>query len=168
MKESMKSSCRSSEANVRAFLDMIAWAEIGAAMLAESNNGYNLLVGSLPGKLKIFHDYSDHPRILVKLNDKLSSTAAGRYQILRHIYDHYSKKLKLNSFYPDDQDAIAVELIRERGSLQKIIDGDVIAGIVSVRKIWASLPGAGYGQGEKSVTSLVLAYRAAGGKLAGA
>jgi muramidase (phage lysozyme) len=149
--------------NLKAFLDMIAWAEIGPEMLAESNNGYNVLVGSLPGNMKLFHDYSDHPRVLVKINDKLKSTAAGRYQILRYIYDHYSKKLKLTGFYPDDQDAIAVELIRERGSLQRIIDGDVLAGISSVRKIWASMPGAGYGQGEKKVSDLISAYREAGG-----
>ena len=47
--------------NVLAFLDMLAWSEIGPDMLAdpESEDGYRLLVGSLPGKLKTFASYAD-------------------------------------------------------------------------------------------------------------
>jgi hypothetical protein len=36
--------------NLKAFLDMIAWSEIGPALLAKSDNGYNVCVGSTPEK----------------------------------------------------------------------------------------------------------------------
>ena len=41
------------------------------------NHGYDVIVG-----VKLFTDYSDHPRKLVTLNPKLKSTGAGRYQLL--------------------------------------------------------------------------------------
>ena len=37
--------------NVLAFLDMLAWSELGAEMLKQSDDGYNLTGGSLPGRL---------------------------------------------------------------------------------------------------------------------
>lgn len=152
--------------NLQAFLDTIAWAELGAQMQAESDRGYNVLCGSLPGKVKLFFPYSDHPRILVKINDKLSSTAAGRYQILKRTYDHYKKLLNLEGFWPEDQDKIAAQLIKERRAMQDIIDGKIISAIGKVRNIWASLPGAGYGQREHRIEPLLIAYRNAGGTYA--
>ena len=152
--------------NVKALLDMIAWSEIGHAMLAQSDNGFNVLVGSRPGKMKLFHDYADHPRQLIKINDKLSSTAAGRYQILKRTFDHYKRVLGLSDFSPASQDAIAVQLIKERRALQDIAEGRVIDAIVKVRNIWASLPGAGYGQHEHRIEPLIIAYRNAGGFVA--
>ena len=35
--------------NEKAFLDMLAWSELGDKIIAQSDNGYNVLVGSLPG-----------------------------------------------------------------------------------------------------------------------
>lgn len=152
-------------ANLKAFLDMLAFSEHGKRMLSESNNGYNVMVGSLPGRMKLFHDYSDHPRVLVKLSDKLSSTAAGRYQILKRTFDHYKKALGLRDFSPASQDAIAVRLVSERGALPDIERGDLDTAMKKVAKIWASLPGAGYGQHENAVADLRAAYVAAGGFL---
>ena len=151
--------------NVKALLDMIAWSEIGHAMLAQSDNGFNVLVGSRPGKMKLFHDYADHPRQLIKINDKLSSTAAGRYQILKRIFDHYKRTLALPDFSPASQDKIAVQLIRECGAYQTIASGRIIEAIHKCRSRWASLPGAGYSQPEHRIEPLIIAYRAAGGKL---
>ena len=68
--------------NESAFLDMIAWSEIGPALLAVSDNGYNVIVGSTPSNPNLFISYSDHPRKLVQLRPGLVSTAAGRYQLL--------------------------------------------------------------------------------------
>lgn len=151
--------------NVKAFLDMIAWSELGPEILAESSDGYNVLVGSLPGKVKLFHDYSDHPRILVKINDSLSSTAAGRYQILKRTFDFYKKQFHLPDFSRFSQDVIAIQLIKECGALDDITSGNIYSAIHKCRSRWASLPGAGYGQHEQRIEPLISAYRAAGGKL---
>jgi len=152
--------------NERAFLDMIAWAELGPQLLADSDRGYNVLVGSIPGRERLFFDYSDHPRILVKINDDLYSTAAGRYQILRRIFDHYRQTLHLPDFSPASQDAIAIQLIRERRGLPAIASGQIATAIHLCRSVWASLPGAGYGQHEHLLDYLLAAYTAAGGTIA--
>jgi muramidase (phage lysozyme) len=152
--------------NLRPFLDMIAWAEIGPAMLAESDNGYNVLVGSLPGRMKLFHDYSDHPRTMIEVRPGLKSTAAGRYQILRSTFDYYRKLLHLPDFYPASQDTIALRIIRERGAHLPLLVGELGLAIQRVSRIWASLPGAGYGQPEKRYEQLAIAYQHAGGYLA--
>ena len=70
--------------NVCAFLDMLAFAEIGKLMLSDprTDNGYRVIVGSLPSKLILMDDYHDHPNRLVRIRKGLSSTAVGRYQQL--------------------------------------------------------------------------------------
>lgn len=68
--------------NVLAALDMLAWSEMGPQMLADpaAEDGYKLLLGLLPGRLKTFVSYTDHPRVVVELpNLGIRSTAAGRY-----------------------------------------------------------------------------------------
>ena len=142
--------------NLKAFLDMIAWAEIGPEMLAESDRGYDVIVGSIPGNIKKFRPYSDHPRIYVS---RMNSTAAGRYQILKKNYDFYKRELGLKGFWPEDQDKIALRLISECGATQDIIAGRIEAAIHKCRSRWASLPGAGYNQPEKSIDRLVMVYR---------
>ncbi|PHV09639.1 hypothetical protein CSQ89_20590 [Chitinimonas sp. BJB300] len=96
----------------------------------------------------------------------MSSTAAGRYQLLARYYDAYRKQLELKDFSPINQDRIAIQQIRERGALHLIQSGQIEAAIQRVRNIWASLPGASYGQHENSLDSLLVAYTKAGGGLA--
>ncbi len=91
--------------NLQAFLDMIAFSE---GTYGKGANGYNVLVG---GTL-FDNGYADHPRKLVKLSATLSSTAAGRYQLLARYYDDYRKQLGLADFKPSSQDAIAVQQIK--------------------------------------------------------
>lgn len=148
-------------ANQQAFLDMIAHSEIGPKLLAKSDNGYNVLVGGT-----LFDSYKDHPRKLVKINATLSSTAAGRYQLLARYFDAYKKLLGLRDFSPDSQDAIALQQIRERQALLLIESGHFADAVKKVSNIWASLPGAGYGQHENKLADLQAAYISAGGKLA--
>ncbi len=150
----------------KAFLDMLAWAEIGPGLLDVSDNGYNVLVGSTPSNPHLFYDYSDHPRILVKLNERLSSTAAGRYQILKRVYDAYKTRCNLRDFSPTSQDIIALQLIRERGALKDVNDGRIVDAIRKVRNIWASLPGAGYNQPEKKIGQLIRVFCLSGGTVA--
>ena len=144
--------------NLKAFLDMIAVSE-GTA--GKGDNGYNVIVGG-----SLFESYDDHPRKLVWLRPGLASTAAGRYQLLSRYYDAYKKQLNLPNFSPISQDLIAVQQIKERGALQDIEKGYINVAIDKVKNIWASLPGAGYGQHENKLDKLITAYKDAGGTVA--
>jgi muramidase (phage lysozyme) len=143
--------------NQRAFLDMIAYSEIGPKLLSESDNGYNVIVGGT-----LFRDYSDHPRQSIKLPRLgIKSTAAGRYQILARYFDAYKKILKLPDFSPASQDKIALQLIRECRALDEIERGDIEEAIKLCRSRWASLPGANYNQHENKLDDLLAAYELA-------
>ena len=153
--------------NVKAFLDMIAVSELGYQLLERSDRGYNVIVGSTPQKPILFTSYADHPRRLIDLPKLgIKSTAAGRYQLLARYFDAYKKILKLPDFSPASQDAIALQQIREQGALRDIEAGRFALAVNKVKNIWASLPGAGYGQHEHTLAALQLAYTKAGGKLA--
>jgi lysozyme len=141
-------------ANVAAFLSLIAYSE-GTA----GPDGYRTLFGG--GK---FDSYADHPRIYVPFGTS-SSSAAGRYQILARTWDTLARRLGLSDFSPDNQDAAAIELIRERGALNDVRAGRIAAAVDKVRKVWASLPGAGYSQPERSINQLLTAYQRAGGTI---
>jgi muramidase (phage lysozyme) len=155
--------------NQRAFLDMIAFSELGKALLAKSDNGYNVIVGSTPANPILFDSYADHPRKLQALTIKgntVKSTAAGRYQLLSRFFDVYKRQLGLKDFSPASQDAIALQQIRECRALPLIDAGRFAEAVTRVSNIWASLPGAGYNQHENELASLQAAYVAAGGQLA--
>lgn len=144
--------------NLAAFLTMIAKSE-GTADVPNSDGGYKVLVGGT-----LFNSYSDHPRVLVDLPRLgIKSSAAGRYQILTHIYDSYKGLLGLPDFSPGSQDAIALQLIRERHALPMIEAGDFAGAVYACRHAWASLPDAGFAQHENKLEDLRMAYVAAGG-----
>ena len=113
---------------------------------------------------ELFTDYSDHPRKLVTLNPKLKSTGAGRYQLLSRWWDAYRKQLGLKDFLSESQDAVALQQIKERGALPMIDRGDIRQAIDRCSNIWASLPGAGYGQFWRiKADSLIAKFKEAGG-----
>ncbi|WP_087686821.1 MULTISPECIES: glycoside hydrolase family 24 protein [unclassified Pandoraea] len=146
--------------NVCAFLDMLAWSEF-TSRIAGSDDGYNVLVGG-----GIFPSYADHPRKSVWIKRfNVWSTAAGRYQLLSRYFDVYKKQLSLPDFSPVSQDKIAIQQIRERGALPDIKAGQIESAISKCRNIWASLPGAGYGQVEHAIEPLIQQYVKAGGAL---
>ena len=154
-------------AQLCAFLDMIAWSELGAALLQKSDDGYNVIVGSTPKNLNLFVGYADHPRQFVYLKKLgITSTAAGRYQILARYFDHYKKLLRLNDFSPAAQDAIAIQLIRECRALDDIAVGRIAQAINKCKSRWASLPEAGYKQHEHDVGALVGVFVERGGVVA--
>ncbi|HBV9000789.1 TPA: glycoside hydrolase family 104 protein [Citrobacter freundii] len=143
----------------KAFLDMLAWSEGTDKKGQPTNNrGYDVIVGG-----SLFTDYSDHPRKLVTLNPKLKSTAAGRYQLLSRWWDAYRKQLGLKDFSPASQDAVALQQIKERRALELIDSGDIRQAIDRCSNIWASLPGAGYGQFEHKADKLIAKFKEAGG-----
>lgn len=66
-------------------------------------------------------------------------------------------------FSPLSQDKLAIQLIRERGAIDDIRAGRIERAVSRCRNIWASLPGAGYGQREHSLES----WLPSGARLAG-
>jgi muramidase (phage lysozyme) len=149
--------------NVCAFLDMLAWSEIGPELLAHSDDGYDVLVGSTGRGPLLFDSYASHPNVF---NRRYNSTAAGRYQLLHRYWPAYQSLLKLPDFGPESQDRIAIQQIREQHALADVIAGRLADAIGNVSNIWASLPGAGYGQHEQHINDLRAAYVAAGGVVA--
>lgn len=148
-------------ANVRAFLDMLAHAE--GTIRYGDDDGYNVMVGG-----ELFSGYNDHPRQSVYLPAyDIRSTAAGRYQFLIRTWDDLAARFDLSDFTPASQDAGAVALIRQCKALHLVRAGRVADASHACRRIWASLPGAGYGQRELETTELVTVYRDAGGQVAG-
>ena len=128
--------------NVLAFLDMLAWAE-GTSTIKASDDGYNVLYGG-----GMFYGYADHPRrkLTFPINGKpVTSSAAGRYQLLERYWDAYRASLRLSGgFTPENQDRIALQQIRERR---------------------ASFPGNSYGQNPHRLEKLLAQWQKLGGAL---
>ncbi|KRG43040.1 glycoside hydrolase family 24 protein [Stenotrophomonas geniculata] len=157
--------------NVVAFLDMLAWSEGTSTSPATKDGGYDVIVTGADRVPEVFADYSVHPfshgRRSKSINSKgLTSNASGRYQFMLKDYAHYRSLLKLPDFGPLSQDMWAIQLIRERRALPLIQAGKIEEAIGRVRNIWASLPGAGYGQPEHRLADLLGVYRRAGGTVA--
>ena len=154
--------------NRQAFLDMLSVSEGTSTSPATRCKGYDVIVTGVDGKPEIFTDFSDHPfargRPPKVINrNGLLSTAAGRYQFLLRDWAHYKALLHLSDFGPVAQDLWALQLIRERNALPLIDGGDFDLAVARVRTLWASLPGAGYGQPEHKIERLRKAYTDAGG-----
>lgn len=149
--------------NVSAFLDMLAYSEIGTALLEASDDGYNVLVGATPSAPLLFDSYATHPNVY---NRRCNSTAAGRYQILARYWPHYQDLLKLPDFGPVSQDLYAIQQLHESHALPLILQGRFADAVVNVAHIWASLPGAGYQQHENHLDDLQAVYVQAGGGIA--
>jgi muramidase (phage lysozyme) len=124
------------EANVKKFLDFLGRAE-GA--------DYNTIVGG-----KQFTDFRAHPRVVGLRTAEGPSTAAGKYQIVGTTYDAVAPKLGIRDFTPDSQDKIAIELIRQKGALEDVRNGNFDAAIGKLGNIWASLPSSPYSQPKRS------------------
>lgn len=157
--------------NRTAFLDMIAVSEGTSTSPATRNNGYDVIVTGMDGKPEIFTDYSDHPfaggRPSKVINSRgLTSNASGRYQFMLRHWKHYRDLLGLPDFGPESQDKWALQLIRERSALPLIDAGDFEMAVKRCSNLWASFPGAGYGQPEHALAKLRDAYADAGGEFA--
>ena len=142
----------------KAFLDMLAWSE-------GTDNGRQkpeiMVMTSLQAESYLL--ITPITLANLSLNPKLKSTGAGRYQLLSRWWDAYRKQLGLKDFSPKSQDAVALQQIKERGALPMIDRGDIRQAIDRCSNIWASLPGAGYGQFEHKADSLIAKFKEAGG-----
>jgi muramidase (phage lysozyme) len=143
--------------HVRAFLDMISAAE------GTTKYSYRTMVGGAR-----IADLSQHPRRVVNLGNGLYSTAAGRYQFLWRTWNGLQTSLGLPNFGERSQDIAAVELLRRRGALTPLLRKDFRAALSAARKEWASFPGAGYGQGERSIAYMTNAFNASLARIGGA
>lgn len=149
-------------ANVCAFLDTIAVSELGARLIALSDDGYNVLVGSTAEHPHLFQSYADHPRQLIALPKLgIKSSAAGRYQFLERTWDGLGPTLGGRvAFDPINQDRGCIALLRECRAYPQIVAGNIESAIHQARGIWASLPGAGYGQHENRMSDLLDVFNA--------
>ena len=142
----------------KAFLDMLAWSEgTDNGRQKTRNGGYDVIVGG-----SYLPDYPTAPRKLVTLNPKLKSTGAGRYQLLSRWWGCLDASSLAWKTPPKSQDAVALQQIKERGALPMIDRGDIRQAIDRCSNIWASLPGAGYGQFEHKADSLIAKFKEAG------
>ena len=133
----------------KTFLDMLAWSEgTDNGRQKTRNHGYDVIVGG-----ELFTDYSITSR--KHIHWQARQTGAGRCQLLSRWWDAYRKQLGLKDFSPKSQDAVALQQIKERGALPMIDRGDIRQAIDRCSNIWASLPGAGYGQFEHKADSLI-------------
>lgn len=148
--------------NLSAFLDVLAYSEGTSNSPTTRDDGYDQIVGRTR-----FDSYATHPNKLVALPRLgIKSTAAGRYQLLARYWIAYKARLKLADFSPESQDRIAIQQIRERKALPDIEAGRFDEAVAKVRNIWASLPGAGYGQHEHKLATLRDKFIHFGGALA--
>ena len=130
---------------VRAALDTIAWAEGG-----RYNNVYG--GGTFSG--------NQHPNRLVTAGG-YSSTAAGRYQFLFRTWNEIRNRLGLADFSPANQDIAAVDLIRQRGQLGKLLAGDFEGMMRGLGCAWAALPYATCGQTRRPLAQTMNYYNSA-------
>ncbi|MBA1200358.1 glycoside hydrolase family 104 protein [Pseudomonas capeferrum] len=146
------------------FLDLIAYSE-GTSAIEASDDGYNVLYGG-----GLFTGYRDHPRLRLTfpINGKpVTSTAAGRYQLLERYWNAYRHSLRLEGgFTPENQDQVALQQIRERRALEDINAGRIKEAIRKCSNIWASFPGNTYGQNPHKVEKLLARYQWMGGVMA--
>ena len=157
--------------NQRAFLSMIAHSEGTSTSPATVCDGYDVIVTGADRKPEVFTDFSNHPfangRKSKTINSKgLTSSASGRYQFMLRDWAHYRALLKLPDFGAVSQDAWAIQLLRECHALPEIEAGRFAEAVKACKHLWASLPGAGYGQHENQFATLQAAYTQAGGVLA--
>lgn len=161
--------------NVDAFLHGIRYAE---GTLGQG--GYGALFG-WPRSGRSFDPYEvgDHPRRFFPYTDKAGKTvqtsAAGAYQITYTTWRDeripFLAWAALNGysttgFLPATQDAFALYLLHKDGALDHVKAGRLAQAIAIARRRWASLPGAGYNQPERSFEAVARAYTDAGGTIA--
>lgn len=124
------------DSNIRKFLNFLSKAE---------GHGYNTITGG-----STFSDFSKHPRVVGVRTKEGPSTAAGAYGITATTYDDVAPKLGITDFSETSQDKIAIELIRRKGALNDVAQGNWEAAISKLGGIWASLPSSPYSQSKRS------------------
>ena len=120
------------------------------------NHGYDVIVGG-----GLFTDYSDH---LIGCHAK-PKTQINRRRTLPASFPLVGclPQAAWPERLPVRRSGAGVQQIKERGALPMIDRGDIRQAIDRCSNIWASLPGAGYGQFEHKADSLIAKFKEAGG-----
>lgn len=160
------------ERNETAFLAMIRAAEGTSGA-----GGYDALFG-WPAAGRSFRSASafDHPRQFFSFTDRagrsLRTSAAGAYQVTVTTWDDPATGRRIRTargitgFTPADQDSFALGLLELDGALSHVRAGRLDSALRIARRRWASLPGAGYAQPERTAQFVRAAYTNAGGVVA--
>jgi muramidase (phage lysozyme) len=98
----------------------------------------------------------------------LTSTAAGAYQFIAKTWDALALKYGFADFSPPHQDLAAIALIGERGALEDVKAGRLMAAIKKCAIVWASLPTSTYGQPTQSFKHALAVYQQQGGTVSDA
>ena len=142
----------------KAFLDMLAWSE---ELITDVRKPEIMVMTSLQAEsyLPITRSPSQtcHAKPKTQINRRRTLPASFP------LVDAQCKQLGLKDFSPKSQDAVALQQIKERGALPMIDRGDIRQAIDRCSNIWASPPGAGYGQFEHKADSLIAKFKEAGG-----
>ena len=135
---------------------MLAWSEgTDNGRQKTRNHGYDVIVGG-----ELFTDYSDHPRKLVakpKTQINRRRTLPASFPLVGCLPQAAWPERLLSE--KSGRCGIA---IKEHGALPMIDRGDIRRAIDRCLNIWASLPGAGYGQFEHKADSLIAKFEAGG------
>ena len=135
----------------------ICWRGRGDNGRQKTNHGYDVIVGG-----ELFTDYSDPPSQTCPLNPKLKSTGAGRYSFFP-----VGGMPTANSGWKTSLRKVRTlwhcSRLRSVALLPMIDRVDIRQAIDRCLNIWASLPGAGYGQFEHKADSLIAKFKEAGG-----
>ena len=143
----------------KAFLDMLAWSEgTDNGRQKTRNHGYDVIVGG-----ELFTDYSDHPRKLVTLNPKPQINRRRTLPASFPLVGCLPQAAWPERLLSEKSGRCGIAQIKERGALPMIDRGDIRRAIDRCSNIWASLPGAGYGQFEHKADSLIAKFKEAGG-----
>lgn len=140
------------EANVRAFLDTIAKAEVGTV----GKEGYRKLV--FGGKFNSFRSHPFTRKCDYIGGRRICSDAAGRYQMMGFNWHPLRRRLRLKDFSPESQDKMAIALIKEKGALADVKAGRFEVAARKVGRVWASFPHNTYRQNPKSIAALKRIY----------
>lgn len=145
-------------ANVRAFLALLR--------RYESAGKYDVVYAG-----GTFSDFSAHPKIRVPFFNPRTgkndySTAAGAYQITYPTWLTIQAVAFLPDFSPSSQDAAAVWLLKIRGALGYIVDGDIDNALRVASRTWASLPYTESGQAHINAPTALAFYKQQGGYIA--
>lgn len=142
---------------IAAALDMIAASEIGSAA-NEAGGGYDVMFG-----FDRASDLSQHPGKKTTYTDpstgkQVTTSAAGRFQIIGPTAKSISQRLGLKDFSPESQELMALYLIVETGAADDLMRGDLQSAMGKLGTKWAALPGSSIAHSPDQTRSWEFAY----------
>ena len=128
---------------------MLAWSEgTDNGRQKTRNHGYDVIVGGELFNTTPITSQTCHAKPKTQINRR--RTLPASFPLVGCL----PQAVWPERLSPKSQDAVALQQIKERGALPMIDRGDIRQAIDRCSNIWASLPGAGYGQFEHKADSL--------------